>query len=129
MGEGPRLWRLWFDLLEKISRAELPFEAIFDCRKPREECDNDLDFLTQQGHAYGFRAEPAAQSEQFRLVIWRVSTEASDETPFLNARLERSQFIGAFVKAFDEFLHTDYLTYLAGNPEGFDLRSLPIERL
>ena len=43
--------------------------------------------------------------------------------------LDRRQFVGAFIKSLEDFLHTNYLAFLESGGITFDLRSLPVERL
>ena len=129
MGEGPRLWQFWFEFLEKSGRGELPTEVIFDCRKPLEECENELDYLVQDSYAIGLRAERVPQSDDFRLVSWRLSDNLPDQEPTMHGRLERKQFIRSFVKSYDEFISRDYPAYESGNLAGFDLRSLPLKNI
>lgn len=129
MDDSPRLWKMWFDLLEKIVHSHLPLdENVGPDPRAGDTRDGSDDVNTTATQWIHFHAESVDNPEEVRLQIERMSEDASPY-PLGTATFHRKQFVSAFVQAFKEFLKTDYYGFLESGENTLDLRTLPLERL
>jgi hypothetical protein len=131
MKDIPRFWWMWFELLEKIGRGDLPAEVVF--HEEQEDKyddleDNSLMFLWNAVRS--FVAESVPDSGLFELKIEVALNQPElHQTILVGNNLDRRQFVGAFVAAFQNFLRTSYPAFLESEEHKFDLRILPLEKL
>jgi hypothetical protein len=129
MDDIAHFWRKWFELLEKIRYGNLPAEVIFK----REEGDTPgfFSLMLNTDVSSHFQISEAMEPRLFRLQIAFLSSAPERETyqPYLDAVLDRNQFVNEFVRAFQGFLKTNYIAFLEGGETTFDLRVLPLHRL
>jgi|GEM_PF-5064323 hypothetical protein len=125
----PRLWWLWFELLHKIARGELPFEVSFDQaeeEKDKESIFSLLSFIDT--HSLLF-ADWLPNTAHFQLKITGQNSLVPEPYLLVDATLERRAFILAFMEAFEKFPGTNYLVYLESGENNFDLREIPWDDL
>jgi hypothetical protein len=131
MNDIPRFWWMWFELLEKIGRGDFPAEVAFHEEMEDQYDDHKEHFLMPFLNASRcFVAETAPRAELFQMKI-EVALEQPElhQTILVGDNLERRQFVGAFVEAFQNFLRTSYPSFLESSENKFDLRVLPIGKL
>ena len=127
MDDTPHLWWEWFDLLEKIGRGDLPIQKAL---QRDENIERNLFLMFGRDVEYYFEAQPVAQQpDVFRLKLSTAMPRLEVEDDISDDILDRRQFVGAFIKSLEDFLHTNYLAFLESGGITFDLRSLPVERL
>lgn len=128
MDDIAHFWQQWFGLLEKIRRGNLPAEVIF-----KRERGDEPGFFSMLGMDVSFHLQvsEAMEHQLFRLQIASVSSVPEPETrqTLLDTVLDRHQFVNEFVRAFKEFLKTDYIAFLESGETKFDLRLLPLDGL
>ena len=125
MQDDRRCWRAWFDMLERIRSADFPFDYNFydihHAEDPEEMAAEEDPWPWTFGLT--FCAEAADLPEHFRL---RVQTQGDEMEPTLicDVTADRQAFVDEFIRAFKEFLNTDYLGFLENGELRCDLRSL-----
>lgn len=125
MEDDRRCWRAWFEMLERIRSADFPFDYNFydihHAEDPEEMAAEEEPWPWTFGLT--FRAEAADAPEHFRL---RVQTQGNEMEPMLICAVtaDRRAFVDEFIRAFKEFLKTDYLGFLENGDLRCDLRSL-----
>jgi hypothetical protein len=131
MNDISRFWWMWFELLEKIGRGDFPAEIVFHEEMEDQYDDHKEHFLMPFMNASRrFIAEAVPSAELFRLKIEvTVKQPEVHQTILVENNLDRRQFVGAFVDAFQDFLKTSYRTFLESGENKFDLRILPIGKL
>lgn len=131
MDDLRRLWKMWFEMLEKILRADFPFEYDFN----RNLQPGDIEEGEEAYELWGwdswdyFQAEIADKPDLFRLKIEGEMQMIGERNEVCTVTLNRHQFVSAFVLAFKEFLKTDYYGFLERGENKIDLRTLPLKRL
>jgi hypothetical protein len=131
MNDIPRFWWMWFELLEKIGRGDLPAEVVFHEEIEDQYDDHKEHFLMPfMNAARRFVAEAVPGTGFFQLKIEAaVKQPELHQTMSVGDNLDRRQFVGAFVVAFQNFLRTSYPAFLESGENKFDLHILPIGKL
>jgi len=121
-------WYAWFDLLEKIRRDDLPAEIIF--KRTTEENPGLFSWFGIDV-VFHFHADTSITPGHFRLniIAQHPNLEPKVNQTILEALFDHHQFVSAFAQTFKQFLETDYLAFLKGGENRFDLRILPLDRL
>ncbi len=131
MNDIPRFWWMWFELLEKIGHGDLPAEVFFHEEIEYQYDDHKEHFLMPfMNTPRRFIAEAVLGAELFRLKV-EVTVRQPEVRQIMSVgdKLDRRQFVGAFVGAFQNFLRTSYPAFLESDENKFDLRVLPIGNL
>jgi len=131
MNDIPRFWWMWFELLEKIGRGDLPAEVVLHV-ETEDQYDDHADevFMFFMNPTRRFVAEPIPNSGLFQLKIEITMTQPElRQSMLVGYGLDRHQFVSAFVDSFQNFLRTSYPAFLESGENKLDLRALPIEKL
>jgi hypothetical protein len=127
MDDNPRLWLMWFELLRKILRGDFPFEFDFNREEPGAGEDEESSSLMSWDSWNYFLADSGTKVEHFRLQVAREMKILGERSEVCQVTLDRREFVAAFVRAFKEFLKTDYLGFLARGENRIDLRDMPLD--
>ncbi len=127
-GDIPRLWWLWFELLKKVAKGDLPLETSFD-EAEDEKSEDALMLFPFQGSRTWLLADWLPDEENFQLKVTRRSDLQPKPYTFLDATIERRAFVRAFLESFDKFIEMNYQVYLESEEHAFDLHELPWDNL
>jgi hypothetical protein len=132
MNDIPRFWWTWFELLEKIGGGDFPAEVVFHEEMEDQYDDHRDHFLMPFMNAsrrFVVEAAPGA------VALFQLKIEVALDQPELHQtllvgdNLDRRQFVGAFVEAFQDFLRMSYPAFMESGENKFDLRVLPLKKL
>ena len=129
MDDIPRLWALWFELLQKVASGNLPFETSLDQAEEERDAEDLFVHLSFLDVSTLLLADWLPNPQHFQLKIIGENSVIPEPFVMVDATLERRAFVATFLEAFEKFLSMNYLAFLESDENKFDLRELPLDDL
>jgi hypothetical protein len=132
LGDIPRFWFGWFEILEKVRRGDFPVESVFHVEVEDQAEPGEPNFVMSplgldiSRHIF---ADASQALEHFHLKVTHWIAEPGIGQTTFDLLFDRSQFVTEFARSFKTFLELDYPAFLESGESQFDLRTLPLDRL